>query len=112
MRTVSFPGLVLICLVLGLVGCNAETTSTVDLGSVSIGTQLIDLKKAHDAGAITGSEYQKLKNDLLTLVGDVNSEDTAQQETPTEPESDQQETDNDDDDDDDHDDDDDSGFLF
>lgn len=59
-----------ICLCAGLSGCVAEDNgSTLDLGSVSIGKQLIDLQKARDAGAITKPEYLKLKAELLTLVG-------------------------------------------
>jgi len=108
MRTLSFLGLILVCLVLGLAGCNAEhNTSTVDLGSVSIGEQLIDLKKARDEGALSGSEYRKLKNELLTLVEkagtNASPQNAPEQNTPVERDSEHQHTDSEDTE---------SGFLF
>ena len=36
--------------------------------SVSVGQQLIDLKKARDTGAITASDYDRQKNQLIDSV--------------------------------------------
>lgn len=69
MRHRDLPLLALLLTTLGLSGCgNQDTETTLDLGSVSIGAQLIDLKKARDAGAISGQEYRALKADMLTLL--------------------------------------------
>jgi len=114
MRTNSLPGWVLVFLVglvLSLTGCNTEqSTNTVNLGSVSIGTQLIDLKKARDAGALSGSEYKQLKNDLLKLIANAsaNTTDNAPEENVSaDPVSDEKKTDTETEAEDD-----DSGFLF
>ena len=59
----------LVCalLLLMLSGCwNGETIS-VSLGDVSLGQQLMDLKTALDAGALTQTEYVDLKAKLLSL---------------------------------------------
>jgi hypothetical protein len=48
-------------------GCwNGENTS-INLGTVSIGQQLIDLKRALDEGAMTQEEYDQTKQTLLKL---------------------------------------------
>lgn len=48
-------------------GCwNGENTS-INLGTVSIGQQLIDLKRALDEGAMTQEEYDQIKETLLKL---------------------------------------------
>lgn len=48
-------------------GCwNGQNTS-VNLGSVSLGQQLIDLKRALDEDAMTQEEYEKTKQTLLKL---------------------------------------------
>ncbi len=39
----------------------------IDLGTVSLGQQLIDLKTALEVGAINGSEYERTKTTLLSL---------------------------------------------
>ncbi|HXZ59370.1 MAG TPA: SHOCT domain-containing protein [Steroidobacteraceae bacterium] len=36
--------------------------------SVSVGQQLIDLKKAHDSGALSDKEYQSQKAQLINSV--------------------------------------------
>jgi len=45
-------------------GAKVETTTT----TVSIGQQLIDLKKARDTGAITQAQYDRAKQDLINRV--------------------------------------------
>lgn len=48
-------------------GCwNGQNTS-INLGDVSIGQQLIDLKRALDEGAMTQDEYDQTKQTLLRL---------------------------------------------
>ena len=47
-------------------GADVKTTTT----TVSVGQQLIDLKKARDAGSISQSEYDRLKRDLINRVLD------------------------------------------
>ncbi len=108
------PLLVLLLTTLCLSGCgNGDNKSTLDLGSVSIGAQLIDLKKARDAGAISGKEYRTLKANMLALVNDA-----ATLNDNREPSDDAQSSDSDGDGDGDDDnpheqhEDDDSGFLF
>ena len=61
-----------LCLMLG--GCFNQQEVTTSLGSVSIGQQLIDLKKARDSGSLTRSEYEQSKEALLNMLlsmGDV-----------------------------------------
>ena len=41
----------------------------VKMGDVSIGQQMIDLKRALDQQAITEAEYQRLKTEVMSLVG-------------------------------------------
>jgi len=54
-------------IVLFSAGCwNGENTS-INLGTVSIGQQLIDLKRALDEGAMTQEEYDQTKQTLLKL---------------------------------------------
>ena len=72
-RTTS-RGLLLLCLLVGLGGCFNEGKQVIDLGSVSLGQQLLDLKAARDAGAISDAEYAKAKDSFLELAdaaGDV-----------------------------------------
>ena len=47
-------------------GAAVQTTTT----TVSIGQQLIDLKKARDSGSITQSEYDRAKQQLISRVLD------------------------------------------
>ena len=99
-----------LCLLLS--GCFNDAHN-LQLGSVSIGQQLIDLKKALDTDSISKDEYLQAKADLLSLLGGAEFDGS----------------DDDDDDDDEHDEDDDhkrsgkaraeddkkdkdSGFLF
>ncbi|MEM7019753.1 MAG: hypothetical protein AAF512_20750 [Pseudomonadota bacterium] len=54
--------------VIGLSGCwNQGNNSNIKLGDVSLGEQLIDLKRALEAEALTPQEYEAAKQSLLTL---------------------------------------------
>jgi hypothetical protein len=57
-------GLAAAIVAVGIAGCggNEVVRPTV---SVSVGQQLIDLKKARDSGALTEREYQKQKSQLI-----------------------------------------------
>lgn len=69
MRHHHLPVTAIILLALSLSACSGnDNETTIDLGSVSIGQQLIDIKRARDAGAITGREYRRLKEGMLSLV--------------------------------------------
>ncbi|MEM1435895.1 MAG: hypothetical protein AAGG11_17680 [Pseudomonadota bacterium] len=57
----------LLLLALLLAGCFNEGRQTLDFGSVSIGQQLIDLKRAYEADAIDAEEYAKAKADMLAF---------------------------------------------
>ncbi len=56
----------ILCLL--LTGCFNAAETTLDLGSVSVGQQIIDLKKARDTNSITNSEYEESKAALLHLL--------------------------------------------
>lgn len=47
--------------------CNSTTVMPPNV-NVSIGQQLIDLKKARDAGALSEKEYQRQREDLIDSV--------------------------------------------
>lgn len=51
-----------------LAGCWNGENVHVDLGTVSIGQQLLDLKTAADAGAMSQEEYQMTREKILSLV--------------------------------------------
>lgn len=54
--------------VVGLGGCwNQGNNSHIELGDISLGQQLIDLKRALEAEALTPQEYESAKQSLLTL---------------------------------------------
>lgn len=104
MRKLCLTALVIVCLG-GLGGCFAsDNDSALDLGSVSIGDQLIDLQRALEAGAISQREYLELKTDLLAVLANHNSEEDAEEEIEIEIEREESDQDSDSDDD--------SGFLF
>ncbi len=48
-------------------GCWNGGNDSIDLGDVSIGRQMMDLKKALDQEAITQDEYEQLKQALMTI---------------------------------------------
>ena len=93
------------CLLLG--GCYAQDNDqSFDLGAVSIGDQLIDLKKARDKGVISAEEYRQGKADLLTIL------DRAATFGSDDSDDDSDEGDDDDSGPDKEEDDEDSGFMF
>lgn len=59
----------LLVLSLCLSACfNDNEERSIVLGNFSLGDQLIDLKKAHDAGAINDAEYRKMRESLVSLI--------------------------------------------
>jgi hypothetical protein len=48
-----------------LAACGSTTEVTPPTVNVSVGQQLIDLKKARDSGALTQSEYERQKARLI-----------------------------------------------
>ena len=59
----------LLCGLFALAGCGVGNDhETLNLGSVSVGDQLIDLQKARDAGAISDAEFETAKGNLLELL--------------------------------------------
>jgi hypothetical protein len=55
-------------LALGLAACGSRTEVIAPTVNVSIGQQLIDLKKARDSGAISQSEWESQKKKLINSV--------------------------------------------
>ena len=51
-----------------LAGCWNGGNTNLDLGSVSLGQQLMDLKAARDAGAIDAMEYEATRRAVLEAV--------------------------------------------
>ncbi len=49
---------------------NQEDVRNTDLGEVSIGQQLIDLKRASETGAMSPQEYEWARIRILELLGD------------------------------------------
>jgi len=68
-------------LCISLTGCWNGENVHVDMGTVSIGQQLLDLKAAADAGAMTQEEYQATREKILSLVhgcGEQSDQDEAE----------------------------------
>jgi len=65
---IRFGALVLAVSLLAGCGGGAEVKTTTT--TVSVGQQLIDLKKARDSGSMTQSEYDKAKTQLIDRVLD------------------------------------------
>ena len=55
-------------LVLGVAACGSSTEVVAPTVNVSIGQQLIDLKKARDSGALTQSQWEQQKKQLINSV--------------------------------------------
>lgn len=63
-----FKALVLVAALVPMAGCwNGNPTTNIDLGSVSFGQQLIDLKAAYEQGAMNEEEYQRLRSAIVSL---------------------------------------------
>jgi hypothetical protein len=68
-------------LALGLSGCiDSMNGKSINLGEVSLGQQLIDLKAALDGGAVSADEYTTLKAQLISAVELCKSEDAGEGE--------------------------------
>jgi len=46
-------------------GTTVKSNTPVNVSTVPLGQQLMDLQKAYESGAITDSEYKKLKQDAI-----------------------------------------------
>lgn len=69
MRVVKARHLAMITLTLALGGCiDSMNGKSISLGDVSLGQQLIDLKAALEAEAISKDEYESLKAELIAAV--------------------------------------------
>ena len=66
---------VCVALIVPLMGCWNGGNSNIRLGDVSLGQQLIDLKRALDADAMTPTEYEESRRALLTLHACENAEE-------------------------------------
>jgi len=105
----------MLILTLGLSGCGNQDNDILDLGSVSLGQQLIDLKQARTANAISEAEYQAAKSALLQKLTEDDDSDSDAEDSDSDADG------SDDDsltieirsgDDQDEEEDDDSGFIF
>lgn len=57
---------VISCLfVFGLAACGGGPSSKAEVSTQTLGQELLDLKKAHESGALTDREYEKAKDKLL-----------------------------------------------
>jgi hypothetical protein len=56
-------------------GCWNGYNHSIDLGAVSIGQQMIDLKTALEQQAITQQEYDRLKQALMVIDGSCEQEE-------------------------------------
>lgn len=61
-------GLCASALVLGVAACGSSTAVVAPTVNVSIGQQLIDLKKARDSGALTPSQWEQQKKQLINSI--------------------------------------------
>jgi len=55
-------------LVLGVAACGSSTEVVAPTVNVSIGQQLIDLKKARDSGALTQDQWEQQKKQLINSI--------------------------------------------
>lgn len=64
--TLKISGMVL--LLMALAGCwNDNRPTSIRLGDVSLGRQLIDLQEARDKGAISAAEYETLRAKVMEM---------------------------------------------
>jgi hypothetical protein len=71
-----FKPLIFAALLPLLQGCwNTDNAKEIHFGDVSIGKQMIDLKQALEAGAVTVDEHARLKQALMSLDSLCESED-------------------------------------
>lgn len=69
MRPAKLPALGLLLAALAGAGCAAFNSGELRMErEVTIGQELLDLKEAHEIGAITTAEYAKLKHKVLEMV--------------------------------------------
>lgn len=61
------PVILAACLAM-LAGCFSGGNTNISLGDVSLGQQLIDLKRALDEDAITEDEYEAAKTQLMASI--------------------------------------------
>ena len=54
-------------LAIALTGCWNGHNNHVSLGDVSLGQQLIDLKRARDEGTMSDAEYEAVRSSLIAL---------------------------------------------
>ena len=62
-----FKPLIAATVLLTLAGCWNGGNAHIRLGDVSLGQQMIDLKTALEAGAMTQAEYDETKQTLLSI---------------------------------------------
>ena len=60
-------GAVVMLVAIGLTGCWNGSVSNIRLGDVSLGQQLIDLKRALEEEAIDPTEYEAAREKLISL---------------------------------------------
>jgi hypothetical protein len=61
-------------------GCWNGENHVIKLGDVTIGQQLIDLKAAHEAGAMNDTEYAEVKAKLISLADACNADEHSGQD--------------------------------
>jgi hypothetical protein len=61
-------------------GCWNGENHVIKLGDVTIGQQLIDLKRAHEAGAMTDTEYAEVKAKLISMADVCNADEQPDQD--------------------------------
>ncbi len=69
------PRVFLTLVLAGLAGCWNGENVAIRLGDVSLGQQLIDLKKAIEGGAMTEAEYTQVRAQLMDLSNLCKSDD-------------------------------------
>ena len=70
MKTITHLGMAALA-ALVLTGCAGMAFNRIDVAlsrNITVGQELIDLKTAHEKGIISDAEYEKAKEDVLSLV--------------------------------------------